>query len=254
MTNPLSLAGRSILITGASAGIGRSTAGLVSELGARVTLVGRNATRLEETLRTLTGDGQRNAPFDLQSTDAIADWFSGLVTEQGPFDGLVHSAGIGSLVPLRVLTVSQMEDVMRINVVAAMALTKAFSRKRAYQPGTAAIVFVASVAGLTGAPARSAYSASKGALIAFARSAALELAKTGIRVNCVAPAYVKTEMFEDAFKTMTPEQMETLIEATQPLGLGTPLDVAHSIAFLLADTARWITGSVLAVDGGYTAQ
>ena len=73
-------------------------------------------------------------------------------------------------------------------------------------------------------------------------------------MNCVAPAYVKTEMFEEAFKTLTPEQMQKLIETTQPLGVGTPLDVAHAIAFLLGNTGRWITGSVLAVDGGYTAQ
>lgn len=253
LKNPLSLLGKSIVITGASAGIGRSAAILLSELGGRVTLAGRNQSRLEETLGQMTGDGHRIARFDFQKTDSIGDWFAGLVAEQGPFDGLVHSAGVGSLVPLRALTTSHIDDVMRINVVAAMALTKAFSRKRAYQPG-ASIVLVASVAGLAGVPVRTAYSASKGALIAFARSAAMELAKSGIRVNCVAPAYVKTEMFEEAFKTMTPEQMQKLIEATQPLGVGTPLDVAHAIAFLIAGTGRWITGSVLAVDGGYTAQ
>jgi 3-oxoacyl-[acyl-carrier protein] reductase len=253
MKNPLSLSGKSIMVTGASAGIGRGAAVLLSELGARVTLVGRNQTRLEDTLGQLSGEGHRVAAFDFQATDAIADWFASLVAEQGPFDGLVHSAGIGSMLPLRALTTSHIDDVMRINVIAAIALTKAFSRKRAYQP-VASIVLVASVAGLAGVPVRTAYSASKGALIAFARSAAMELARSGIRVNCVAPAYVQTEMFEEAFKTMTPEQMQKLIEATQPLGVGTPLDVAHAIAFLLADTGRWITGSVLAVDGGYTAQ
>jgi NAD(P)-dependent dehydrogenase (short-subunit alcohol dehydrogenase family) len=253
MKNPLSLLGKSIAITGASAGIGRGAAILLSELGARITLVGRNQARLDDTLGQLSGDGHRVAPFDFQRTDSIEEWFAGLVTEQGPFDGLVHSAGIGSLLPLRALTTSHIDEVMRINVFAAMALTKAFSRKRAYQPG-ASIVLVASVAGLAGVPVRTAYSASKGALIAFARSAAMELAKSGIRVNCVAPAYVKTEMFEEAFKTITPEQMQKLIETTQPLGLGTALDVAHAIAFLLAETGRWITGSVLAVDGGYTAQ
>ncbi len=253
MKNPLSLLGKSIVVTGASAGIGRGTAVLLSELGARVTLVGRNQARLDDTLGQVTGEGHRVALFDFENTDAIGDWFAGLVAEQGPFDGLVHSAGIGSMLPLRALTTSHIDDVMRINVIAAMALTKAFSRKRAFQPG-ASIVLVSSVAGLAGVPVRTAYSASKGAVIAFARSAAMELAKSGIRVNCVAPAYVKTEMFEEAFKTITPEQMQKLIETTQPLGVGTPLDVAHAIAFLLAETGRWITGSVLAVDGGYTGQ
>jgi len=253
MKNPLSLTGKSVVVTGASAGIGRATAILLSELGARVTLVGRNRGRLEETLNKLNGDGHSVQPFDLAEIDSIGGWFAGMATAQGPFDGLVHSAGIGALLPLRALTTAHIEETMRINVFAAMALTKAFSRKRAYHPG-AGIVLVASVAGLVGAPVRTVYSASKGALIAFARSAAMELAKGGIRVNCVAPAYVKTEMLDDASSAMLPEQMEKLIEATHPLGVGTPLDVAYSIAFLLAETGRWITGSVLAVDGGYTAQ
>jgi NAD(P)-dependent dehydrogenase (short-subunit alcohol dehydrogenase family) len=80
------------------------------------------------------------------------------------------------------------------------------------------------------------------------------MAKTGLRINCVAPAFVKTEMYEGSLSALTPEQLEKLIETTQPLGLGDPIDVANAIAFLLADTGRWITGSVLAVDGGYTAQ
>jgi len=253
MKNPLSLEGKSVIVTGASSGIGQATAILLTELGATVTIVGRNEKRLEETLRKLSGAGHRAMPFDLQRTDAIAEWFAGLVAAQGPFDGFVHSAGVGSLMPLKLLTPAHIEDVMRINVFAAMALTRAFSRRQAYRTG-ASIVLVTSVAGLVGVPTRTAYSASKGALTAFAKSAALELAKSGIRVNCVAPAFVKTEMFDEAFKTITPEQMEKLIQTTQPLGLGDPVDVAHAIAFLLAETGRWITGSVLAVDGGYTAQ
>jgi NAD(P)-dependent dehydrogenase (short-subunit alcohol dehydrogenase family) len=142
---------------------------------------------------------------------------------------------------------------MRINYESAVALTAAFSKKRSHQAGSS-IVLVASAAGVVGLAGSTAYSGSKGALIAFARSAALELAGSGIRVNCVAPAYVRTEMLEQTLNTLTPEQLEARIAATQPLGLGTPLDVAHAIAFLLADTGRWITGSVLAVDGGYTAQ
>jgi NAD(P)-dependent dehydrogenase (short-subunit alcohol dehydrogenase family) len=254
MKNPLSLEGKSIVVTGASAGIGQSTAVLLSELGARVTLIGRSDQRLQQTRGSLSGHGHRVAPFDLQKTDEIAAWFSGLVAEAGPFDGIVHSAGIGPLIPIRMMTGAHMEEIMRINVFAAMALTRAFSKKQAYRPGGGGVVLVASVAGMAGVPGRTAYSASKGALIAFARSAALELARTGIRVNCVAPAYVKTEMFEEMLKTMTADQLSKLIEITQPLGLGTPLDVAHSIAFLLSETGRWITGSVLAVDGGYTAQ
>lgn len=253
MKNPLDMSGRTVLVTGASAGIGRSTAVLLSELGARIILVGRQETQLKETSRCLDGDGHRIEVFDLSNAKAIPTWFDRVVSEVGAFHGLAHCAGTDAFVPLRSLTVDRIDEVMRINLFSAMMLTQALARKAAYQPG-AGVVLVASVAGAVGVPARSAYSASKGALIAFAKSAALELANKGIRVNCVAPSYVQTGMYERAVENLTAGQQSELLGKTQPLGLGTPLDVAHSIAFLLAETSRWITGSVLTVDGGYTAQ
>ena len=253
MINPLDLTGRTIVVTGASAGIGRSTATLLGGLGARVVLVGRNVERLNETARLLEGTPHRIAPFDLTRLDEIPQWLAGLADEVGPFSGLAHCAGIASLVPLRVLGIGHLDEVMRTNFYSAVVLTKEFSRKRLHAANSS-IVLVASVAGMLAAPARSAYSASKGALIAFARSAAVELAKSGIRVNCVAPSYVRTDMYEKTANGLTPEQLTALVNATQPLGLGTPLDVAHAIAYLIADTGRWITGSVLAVDGGYASQ
>ncbi len=253
MINPLELSGKTILVTGASAGIGRSTAVLLGGLGARVVLAGRDAQRLEETARLMEGNHHRIAPFDLTQLDRIPQWLAGLAEEMGPFSGLAHCAGIASLVPLRVLGIDHLDEVMRTNFYSAVVLTKEFARKRIHQPDSS-IVYVASVAGMLAAPARSAYSASKGALIAFAKSVAIELAKSGIRVNCVAPSYVQTEMYEKSASGLTPEQLTALVNATQPLGLGTPLDVAHAIAYLIAGTGRWITGSVLSVDGGYAAQ
>lgn len=253
MTNPLQLVGRTILVTGASSGIGRATAVLLSELGARVILSGRNVERLEETASAMQPCGHLVRPFDLGNPEGIAEWLSGIVSETGPLNGLAHCAGITSLLPLRVLTLKHAAEVMRINYDSALALTMAFSKKRAHQPGSS-IVLIASVAGFVGLAGSAAYTASKGALIGFAKSAALELAQGGIRVNCVAPAYVRTDMYDQNLKVLTPEQLDQRVAAMQPLGLGTPLDVAHAIVFLLADTGRWITGSVLAVDGGYTAQ
>ena len=253
MHNPMQMSGRTVLVTGASAGIGRCTAVLLSQLGARVVLLARSQPRLEQTAALLEGSGHLVVAFDLAGLDAIPRCLGDLVTQTGPLDGLVHCAGMGSLMPLRALTMQHLDAVMRVNFHAAVALTTTLCRKRMRQ-AHASVVLVASVAGLLGVPARSAYGASKGALIAFARSAALEMAKTGLRINCVAPAFVKTEMYEGSLSALTPEQLEKLIEATQPLGLGDPIDVANAIAFLLADTGRWITGSVLAVDGGYTAQ
>jgi NAD(P)-dependent dehydrogenase (short-subunit alcohol dehydrogenase family) len=253
IANPLDLTGKTILVTGASGGIGRSTALLLSRLGARLIVSGRRQDVLENTAAQLSGPCHLVAAFDLAKLDAIPEWLSGLTEQTGPLDALVYCAGMGSLLPLRLLRTEHLEEVMLVNFYAAAVLAREFARKRAHRP-PASVVFVASTAGMLGTPARTAYSASKGALIAFAKSAAMELAKSGIRVNCVAPSYVETDMYESAMSSLTGEQLQALIGCTQPLGLGTPADVAGAIAFLVADTGRWITGGVLAVDGGYSAQ
>jgi NAD(P)-dependent dehydrogenase (short-subunit alcohol dehydrogenase family) len=253
MINPLDLIGRTVLVTGASAGIGRATAVLLSRLGAHLVLMGRNPDRLQQTLEALEGGCHRAEAFDLADLDGVPSKLSQIVETAGALHGLVHCAGVTALTPLRVLTTEHLERMMRVNFYAAAALTREFSRKRNHQDG-ASVVLVASVAGLSGVAGRSAYSASKGAVVAFTKSAALELAKSGIRVNCVAPAYVRTEMYDSGLAALTPEQLAAVIAATQPLGLGEPADVANAIAFLLASSARWITGTVLSVDGGYTAQ
>jgi NAD(P)-dependent dehydrogenase (short-subunit alcohol dehydrogenase family) len=258
MHHPLDLSGKTILITGASGGIGRSASVLMSRLGGRVIVTGRHLAALEQTAAAMstveTKQGcHRVSAFDLARLEEIPAWLAALVEEAGPLDALVHCAGVASLLPLRSLRLEHLEEAMRVNFYAAAVLTREFARKRTHHEG-ASIVFVASVAGTLGTPGRAAYSASKGALIAFAKSAAIELAKSGIRVNCIAPSYVRTDMYEKTMVSLTPEQIEARLDATQPLGLGTPEDVAGAIAFLVAGTGRWITGSVLAVDGGYAAQ
>ena len=140
---------------------------------------------------------------------------------------------------------------MRINVTAALCLAKAFRQKNVSTAGSS-IVYLSSVMGIVGQSGQTAYSASKGALVTLAKSLTLELSRENIRVNCVAPAVVNTEMSEKMFQSLTPEQVKQ-IESMHPLGIGTPRDVANAIAFLLADTGRWITGTTLVVDGGYTA-
>lgn len=253
MTNPLNMEGKTVLVTGASSGIGRTTAVLLSHLGANLVLVGRNQAGLAETLSAMAGSGHHQAEFDLSRVDEIRPWLTELIQTTGPLDGLVCAAGVTSLRPLRALDIAHFDKVMKINCYAAVALTTAFCRKQVHK-AAASVALVASVAGLRGLAGSAAYCASKGALIAFARSAGVELAPAGVRVNCVAPGYVKTPMYDMAMQELSPEKLEAQVRTTQPLGLGTPLDVAHAIAFLLADTGRWITGSVLAVDGGYTAQ
>jgi NAD(P)-dependent dehydrogenase (short-subunit alcohol dehydrogenase family) len=248
--NPLDLTGRRVLVTGASSGIGRETAILLSRLGASLTVAGRDENRLADTVARLEGEGHSAASFDISRLDAIPAWVKQLAAG-GPFDGLVHSAGIHQAAPLRVLNPAAMEDVMRTNVLSAAFLAKGF-RQKGCRADAASIVLLSSVAGLAGEPGIAAYSASKAAIAGLARSLAVELAPERIRVNAIAPGFVRSEMGDRLKEFLTPEQFEA-IERNHPLGTGTPGDVANGAAFLISDAARWITGTTLVMDGGYTA-
>ena len=248
----MDLTGRAILVTGASSGIGRETAILLSRLGARLALAGRNETRLEETRAALEGRSHEVAPFDLSIGDEIPAWIKGIASMMGPLDGLVHAAGIQNLLPLKMIENRYVESMLQINVGTAVMLAKGF-RQRGVHSDLGRIVFLSSIMGIVGEAGRSLYSASKGAIVALTRSLALELARENIRVNNVAPAYVQTPMFDAAKNQMGQEQFEKLV-AAHPLGIGRPLDVAYAVAYLLGDTGAWVTGTTLVVDGGYSAR
>ena len=251
-TNPMDLTGATVLVTGASSGIGRQTAILLSCLGARVVLCGRSRERLQQTLDSLSGEGHRMEPFDLTQAEEIPNWLRGITKETGPLNGLVHAAGIQATSPIRFVTEKAAVDLLRINLVSAIMLARAFSHRECHA-ARGRLVFLSSIAGLNGSPGESVYSASKAALIGLAKSLALELAPAGIRVNCVAPGCVQTEML-DELRNLMPAERFSALERAHPLGLGAPSDVANAVAFLMAETGRWITGTTLIVDGGYSAQ
>lgn len=252
MCNPMQLVGRTIMVTGASSGIGRETAILLSRLGARLALAGRDTTRLKETCAALEGEGHGIFQQDLSQNDEIAGWVAQVASRMGQLDGLVHAAGVQNLLPLRMINGRDVESIMQINVGAAVFLVKGF-RQKGVHSDRSSIVLLSSVVGLVGEVGRSLYSASKGAIVALTKSLALELARENIRVNNVAPAYIQTPMFDVAKKRLGQEQLDKLV-AAHPLGIGRPLDVAYAIAYLLSDTGAWVTGTTMVVDGGYTAR
>ncbi len=239
-------------MTGASSGIGRETAIVLSRLGANVTIAGRDEERLHNTLSQMEEGSHQAVPFELTGLEAIPAWVKGLAAAGGPFHGIVHSAGIHRAVPLRMVGSALLEEVMRVNVSTAAMLAKGFRQKSCRHPESGSIVLLSSLAGLVGEPGISAYSASKAAVIGLARSLAVELAPEGIRVNAIAPGFVESEMGDRLKQFLTPEQFEA-IERNHPLGIGSVRDVANGIAFLLSDASRWITGTTLTIDGGYTA-
>lgn len=255
MRNPLDLTGRRILVTGASADsdIGRTICLTLADLGARLVLVGRRPEPLEATRAQLGApDRHQAAPFDLGDLDAVPGWMKGLAETGGPFHGLVHSASVQGYSVLKTVTRAQIDRYFTVNVGAALMLARGFQQRGvAAEPG--AVVLIGSVAGLTGQKGRSLYAASKAALVSLAQSLALELAPRRLRVNAVAPAVVRGARAEQQFAMLSPAGNAALA-AAHPLGYGIPQDVADAVAFLLADSSRWITGVTLPLDGGYTAQ
>ncbi|HYC02674.1 MAG TPA: SDR family NAD(P)-dependent oxidoreductase [Azospirillaceae bacterium] len=248
--NPMDLTGRHVLVTGASAGIGRATAEMLARLGARLTVTGRDEERLSGTLARLEGEGHRAAAFDLTRLDEVAGWMKGLAAEGGPFDGVAHCAGIQSLRPIRIFSAEYFDEMMRSNLGASLAIAKGL-RQKGVRAERSSLVFVSSTAAEIAAPGNVVYAASKGGMLSATRGLAMELLSDGIRVNAVVPSVIETDLIERAKATLTAEQYEAMV-GRQPLGAGRPEDVAHAIAFLLADTGRFITGASLVVDGGLT--
>ena len=251
MGNIGDLTGKRVLVTGASSGMGRATAILISQLGGKVIAVGRDESTLKKTVDGLAGQGHQLSVFDLANDDLIPDWMRELASD-GALDGMVHMAGLHGAKPLRISDVDFVNNLMEINVGAAMQLARGFRHKKV-RATTSSIVFASSIAAMIGEAGISAYSATKGAIISLSQSLASELCSEGIRVNCISPSFVKTEFTKEFFDSLTPDQLSAL-EQKHPLGFGEPEDVAPLIAFLISDSSRWMTGSNVVIDGGYSTR
>jgi NAD(P)-dependent dehydrogenase (short-subunit alcohol dehydrogenase family) len=243
-----SLEGRRILITGASSGIGRACAICAAEAGATLILTGRRVEALEETLSLCKPGSHLVFAGDIANQEFV----SGLVEKAGKIDGLVHSAGVAPMCPVNMLTREQMDEVMRVNYYAFLELMKYYSRSK-YRNNSLSAVVISSVSAECGWAGGSIYCGSKGALCASVRALALELAGKNIRVNAVSPSNIKTPLYESGAEDVNTEESLKRLMENQPLGLGTPEQVALPVCFLLSDAASFITGVDLPVDGGYLA-
>ncbi|MBE1445663.1 SDR family NAD(P)-dependent oxidoreductase [Paenibacillus sp. OAS669] len=246
------LDGKKILVTGASSGIGREIAKILSYQGASIILVGRNREKLNETLEQMSSpDKHLIEPFDLSNIDEIPHFLKKVTQSFGTLNGVVHSAGTHSLIPIRAINRNNIYDIMDINFTAGIAIIKSCVQKNICSSNSS-IVLISSVTGLVGQAGVLGYAASKGAIISAVKSAAIELASSGLRVNCIVPGIVETDMSEEIFKKTSEDNKKRIVNQ-HPLGLGKPEDVAFASAYLLSDEAKWITGTALIVDGGYTA-
>lgn len=251
--NPLALSDKLILVTGASSGIGRAAARVLGRLGARVILSGRDEKRLQEAADEIGAAAWcAIEPFDLSDVDAIPAWVRDVVSKHGGnLYGLVHCAGVNKLGVIRSLKRESIEEVMIPNLYSSMLLVRACSARDVADPAGSAMVFISSIAALTGQPGMSVYGASKAALISFVQAAAQELAARRIRLNCIAPAYVDTPMLNVQRRFTPPEAFEANLKR-QALGLIDPEEVGVAAAFLLSPAAAHITGSTLVIGGGYS--
>ena len=241
--NPFSLSGKTILITGASSGIGRGVAVVCSKMGAKVIAVARNKTRLEETLRLLEGEEGLLFSCDLTSSEEICS----MVASLSKLDGVVHCAGIGQRIPCKLLEEKDVDDVMDINFKAPVLLQKELLAQKKMNKG-GSIVFIASVATATPSFGNAVYSASKGAIVSYSNCLSLELAPRQIRVNCISPAMVWTDL---VIQEGADEEQLKLDESKYPLKrYGTPDDIAHLTVYMLSDASSWMTGSNVRITGG----
>lgn len=249
----LDFQGRWVIVTGASSGLGRATAIELALHGAKVALIGRSEQRLAETAASLGDSEHRVLPLDLNQHDAIAPAVVALRADVGPLYGLCHAAGTVETRPLPTNTVSVVQSQLNINLLAGLELARAVCRRDVVSPEGGSVLFISSIYGHVGMAGQIGYCAAKGALIAAARAMAIELARRKIRVNTLSPGLVLTQMTEQSLGLLSAEHVDKL-KAAHPLGAGQPEDVARAALFLLSPAARWITGTDLAVDGGFTAQ
>ena len=243
MITPFSLEGKTVLVTGASSGIGRGIAITCSKMGATVVVNGRNEKKLQETSSQMEGENHIIAIGDLTDSTSLVE----MVKLLPKLDGVVHCAGIGSRVLCRNVVEEDIEQTFAVNFNAPVLLqTEILKQKKINKGGS--VVFIASISNESPSVGNALYAASKGALIAYANCLQLELAPRQIRVNCISPAMVWTDLI---FKGGLTEEELHEDERMYPLKrYGTPEDIANLAVYLLSNASSWMTGSNIKITGG----
>ena len=241
--NPFTLEGKTILVTGASSGIGRGIAITCSKMGANVILNGRNRQKLSETLAQLDQGGHKVMAADLVNDKSVCQ----MVEEMPILDGVAHCAGMGQRVLCKIATENDVDAMMDTNFKAPVLLQTELLKQKKINKG-ASIVFIASIATWSPSIGNAFYSASKGAIVSYANCLSLELAPRKIRVNCISPAMVWTDLILQ--ESIDVEQLKA-DEQNYPLKrYGTPEDIANLAIYMLSDASAWMTGSNVKISGG----
>ena len=232
------------IVTGASSGIGEGVALLLNQLGATVIGIGRNQKRLDG----MKAKARFPEQIFLENKDLTEDisglpaYIKELKERYGKFQGLAYCAGLGGIQPLRVVDLETIHRIFDINYFAPVFMAKGFADKRVNNGSRSTMVFIASGGGVRCDPGMTSYAGSKGALIATMQSIARELAPAGMRVNCVSPSLIETDMADEIPRKYA--------EGKYPFGLGTVLDVANMVVYLLSEQAQWITAQNYIIDCG----
>jgi NAD(P)-dependent dehydrogenase (short-subunit alcohol dehydrogenase family) len=243
--NPFDLTGKTILVTGASSGLGRQCAITASKYGANVFITARNQQRLLETYNQLSGTGHHWFLADLTLEMDIAN----LMREIPQLNGVVYSTGISDLSPARFIKQEDISKTFDISFNASVLLTSQLLAKKKLEKNACSLLFISTISTRYPFVGGAMYISAKAALESYAKVLGIELASKGIRSNSISPAFVKTPMLDDTAEKYSGEAVRK-IEEQQLLGFGEPEDVANVVVFFLSDASRWITASNLIVGGG----
>lgn len=251
--NPFSLESKNIIVTGASSGIGQQVAISCSKMGARVIMIGRNEERLKGTMSQMVGEGHLFFSFDLNNFEGMKGLVSDIVAVTGPLNGVVNCAGISTTNLFKLTKPDELDKFFHTNVYSGYFLTQECTKMGNFSKEGGSIIFFSSIAGSFGEVGKSTYGMTKAALLNLAKHLACELARKNVRVNSISPGAICTPINMNLPHMKDPEKRAAL-EAQHLLGLGETTDIANACIYLLSDASRWVTGTNLFVDGGFSVR